>query len=457
MRDWRALIYLVPSLLTLAAVGLLAGGALVAVGVRGRRVGDHPHCRRCGFDLHGLPVGFGRCPECGATVETAGGLIGSATRTGRRERRRRAIGWGVVLGGPGVVWLGLLGATVVPGLNATAHSPAWLLERQAGLSSYFGGPAAAAELERRYSAGALSDAAVKRIAAGFLDDQADAALPWVAAKGDFIESARSAGLLTEAQWQRYGEGAFAPAVSIRPKARAGQGLPINLETGVLRLGSASMLRLDGRWCLTDGAGEVAAELDQRGSSITGSKGFSTTQFMPLPADCAGVAGRTLALRLDYLGGGTGSPVPAGSRVMGTVDLTPAERPTAVGRASAEMAAAVRPSLVVSASAGPSGNYLIVNLTRQASPRWPLPAAWEVWVRHKGQEHKAGTIAVPAGQCAAGWGVGYDVSKAGGPPLDGVDRVDVILRPSAAAAERTVDLTEFWDGGLEFVDVPLRHD
>ncbi len=84
------MIYLLPSLFTLAAVGLIAGGALVAVGLRGRRVGDHPHCRRCGFDLHGLPVGFGRCPECGATVETAGGLIGSATQIGRRERRRRA-------------------------------------------------------------------------------------------------------------------------------------------------------------------------------------------------------------------------------------------------------------------------------------------------------------------------------------------------------------------------------
>jgi hypothetical protein len=50
------------------ALVVLAGLALIALGVRGRRVGDHPYCRLCGFDLFGKPETSTVCSECGSNL-----------------------------------------------------------------------------------------------------------------------------------------------------------------------------------------------------------------------------------------------------------------------------------------------------------------------------------------------------------------------------------------------------
>src|SRR5690349_6074803 len=64
--DPRLLLLTVPP-----AATLLLGVVLLALGLRGRRVGDHPYCRRCGFDLFGLPPAHPACPECGADLLAA--------------------------------------------------------------------------------------------------------------------------------------------------------------------------------------------------------------------------------------------------------------------------------------------------------------------------------------------------------------------------------------------------
>ena len=59
------------------------GRIVVAVGIRGRLVGDHPHCGPCGFDLVGLgateAISRGEpaiCPECGHEPRAAAGASG---------------------------------------------------------------------------------------------------------------------------------------------------------------------------------------------------------------------------------------------------------------------------------------------------------------------------------------------------------------------------------------------
>ena len=51
---------------SLSLFGLSLAATVVAL--RGRRVGDHPYCRRCGFDLFGKPPGSTVCSECGADL-----------------------------------------------------------------------------------------------------------------------------------------------------------------------------------------------------------------------------------------------------------------------------------------------------------------------------------------------------------------------------------------------------
>ena len=66
-------------------LAVLLGGVLLAVGWRGRRVGRHPVCARCGFELSGIPVtpeaGRPPCPECGCALDDPKSIaIGSRRR-----------------------------------------------------------------------------------------------------------------------------------------------------------------------------------------------------------------------------------------------------------------------------------------------------------------------------------------------------------------------------------------
>lgn len=51
-----------------AVVGIVVGLILLWLGRRGRRVGEQPVCRKCGFDLRGKPAESMRCTECGADL-----------------------------------------------------------------------------------------------------------------------------------------------------------------------------------------------------------------------------------------------------------------------------------------------------------------------------------------------------------------------------------------------------
>src|ERR1043165_5496698 len=89
-----------------AIVAALTGVVLLWLGLRGRRTGDHPFCRRCGFDLFGKPDDADNCSECGAA------LIGPRSYLiGVRHRRPWAIGLGILIllplcGVAGIVALG---------------------------------------------------------------------------------------------------------------------------------------------------------------------------------------------------------------------------------------------------------------------------------------------------------------------------------------------------------------
>src|SRR5687768_8986624 len=114
-------------LIAFPALALAASLAAVVYALRGRRVDDHPICRKCGFDLVGKPSDSHVCSECGADLSRR-----RAVRVGRRETRR---GLAKLAAPLMLVSLGLLGVQgwgKARGVDWNRHKPAWWLAREAG-------------------------------------------------------------------------------------------------------------------------------------------------------------------------------------------------------------------------------------------------------------------------------------------------------------------------------------
>src|SRR5438034_10252686 len=108
-------------LISLVAIVLIAGIALAVSGWRGRRVGDHPYCRKCGFDLFGVAE-RSRCPECGADV-----TMPKATRIGTRVRRRGMLVGGIAITVIAAATLVIVGTHVARSVPWIRYEPVWML------------------------------------------------------------------------------------------------------------------------------------------------------------------------------------------------------------------------------------------------------------------------------------------------------------------------------------------
>ena len=130
------------------AVAALASALLLAFALRGRRVDDHPICRRCGFDLFGRPRDSTVCSECGADLGRP-----RAIRVGRRERRHGIARVALPVLLLSVGWLGVAGWREARRTDWNRHKPLWWLAREVDGRSPAARNAALAELARRVAAG----------------------------------------------------------------------------------------------------------------------------------------------------------------------------------------------------------------------------------------------------------------------------------------------------------------
>ena len=472
--------------------GLVLGLLALVVGWRGRRVDDHPVCRRCGFDLFGRPAESTACPECGANLARR-----RAVRIGRRQRRRGLLACGAVLLLVSFVPLGAIGVRRARGFEWQAHKPARWLLRELDSSDTAVRDAARAELMRRGAAGALDGTDVPaELWERALAAQADTSKPWDDWWGGVIENARMRDRLPQPLWERYVRQAYPLELKVAPSVRRGEPLPFGVAPGRRRAGKLlDVWKVDAAaWQLGPLAGDRPRAPRIEGTMaplapFVGNRSHAASPLLagrtrrPAPTAFPGANRRGIRLRelgvftphmLDALGDGEHElrlnlellvrdlrGVAAGRRwrterivvpVAATVTLNPTEFVALEQDATraAALHAAVR---VVRCAHGPprqAGAFLVAaEFELQIAVAGPAEAlACRVFVRRGPELWEVGTLA-----CEEGARRTITVMHGALPDVLG-DRCDVVLRPSVTVA-RSAGLMEAWGGELVFRDVPIE--
>ena len=452
-----------------AAFGLAFVSSLLLVwrGWRGRQVDTHPVCRKCGYDLVGLPVGpefetperFApqtACPECGADLRHR-----RALRTGNRVRHRGQLAAGAAMLVPCLGLAALLGWVRARDIDLQKHKPVWWLANDACSSDVAQRRNAFAEMNRRKRSKLLTPRQVQSLVERALAVQADAGRTWDAAWGDWVETVWTEGNLSPEQWSRYWRQAWAWKLTTRPRVRRGDPLPVWLAATSPRMGTRTTARfavvpVTVEWKL----GEQPCDpvLVQR---VTGTLGWSPARERigvhimpdddllarlpdgPLPVRCS-----IELVPIDRERAGAsrnavrGAPAPVSERVdvTGTFVLTPSSEPTVTLVTPAD-AAAMRQCVGVSAFAvGPDTG---VDLTVRNPP---LHLACRVILCAGDRKFDLGAVLVAPGQTST-----FSFSRMRSPDeaetLRRAHDTHVVLRPDPRLAATTVDVWSIWGADI----------
>lgn len=425
-----------------------AGLFLLVLGLRGLRIGDHPHCRWCGFNLHGLDALSAVCPECGADRTRKG-----AVRIGKRKRRPIVSTLGAFLLIASISLSGVLMWGRATQFDWNTIKPAWLLLQEARSANAPTREAALTELFSRKDAGNLHDQSRHDLFMTLLDIQADRAVPWQAEWGDAIYQAYTAGSLDEKAYKRFLEQAIVFDFEIRPQVRKGTALPMWLR---YETRAASALDL---WLTVERSLLLIGETDytKRGwggeswapFGDNGGSGHSIRVEEPLGQH--EVRGKwKVSVASEYLGEAIHSWTLELSSLVAVVDES-GDPITMLPDADLHADIAERTSV----------NGVRVRDADSEGRRWtdtmvnfrelPINVGFDVYWRIGEEEWLVGTATI--GAMRGSYSFGCHEGLEGLP--DEVNAVTVVLRASKEAARRTIDLTEIWDGELVFEDVPVE--
>jgi len=441
------LLFIAPFVLALGIMGLALAGA----GWRGQRIGDHPVCRKCGFDLFGLPGDQARCPECGGDLAARGAIV-----RGHRQRRMGLVYSGVAL-------LLLFAVIVVAAARESYNRVDWQRAKPVAWLAWEarGGSASAwKELERRVIAGRVSKERVVALTDHALAWQKDLTRRWEPAVGDFVEAARHT--ITEEQWRTYAIQVPQVSLLFRAKVRRGDPLPAVIVFTPSRGGRTGQLSMRFERILeTDDPLIDVSQLARGGGYSQSSLGGSGTSglYLPLNAkavEAAAAGKRTTKLKIpveirekwDAPGIAWTPELSADwelvERDVATVEIVPDDSPKLRGQIEGAVKVQeikVRDRYQRSAGTNLSIDFKIGSL--------PAPLSHEVILRGPTREWKVASVTT-AGATSYGTG-GFIRDK------DNFDarRVDVILRPSTRPAAGSVNITRAWNGEIVIPDVEVK--
>lgn len=458
-------IVLVPILALLAVVQVLGIG-LLAIGMRGRLVSAHPHCRRCRFNLIGLARDGPdpRCPECGAALNMPGSI-----RAGLR-RRRPFMAWiGVLLT---LVPIGLLGSVVVIRSQSNIHAlkpDFWLMfEAQRSLPGTIGGQLS--ELISRMQAGKLSGSDTAALIARALEVQADPnpGGGWNSGWGDILDLAAISGLLSDDQLRQSARNAPRWSQLGRERIVAGDEWVVSLQMDPSRVSNAPVrppLYLRAR-LIGLRAGDREFEIGTRGSSSMGidlGGGSAMTMRCALPGLEPGKHEVTGTWELEVAPDHDQPAIVAWTEERtSTVTIEP---PGSSGvdliddpglQAGVLRSLKLQSAISLQRSVGaPVGRVHVSYYLGCDGP--PMDLAFEVLLQERlGADAPPGTVPRrwPIGEVA--FRSNGSSSYSAGADLTGFDAaaVDLVLRPSIGAAKGTLQIYKIWNGEVVFRDVPL---
>lgn len=212
----------------LLVLPMLAGLALLVFAIQGRRINDHPHCRRCRFDVVGLALPA-TCPECGHTLVTPKDL-----RQGLRRRSLPLLATAMAL-----VLISLSGASalmfgVFRGVNWYSKMPDQMLVAMA--DGWLGSASAPelAELRERANARTLDSQTLAILAARATAAQQNASRSWIDSWGDLVVRAKEVGAISRPEFEAFLDRAMSVTPHTRRIVRSGGVLPLSFDIQMLR-------------------------------------------------------------------------------------------------------------------------------------------------------------------------------------------------------------------------------
>jgi hypothetical protein len=221
-------------LIFLLPLGLSA--SFIFRGLRGFRVGDHPICRRCAFDLFGQPVGTVICGECGSPLSQPNSVL-----IGHHQRRKGLILAGIFILIPVLLTAGILLCVLIDDINWMRYAALRLVIWRAESPDRTTRSPAVAELLRRCSS--LESKDLDRVVDVGLSYQGDLTKPWDPKWGDVLEQAKHDGKMSAERWQRYVDQAWQGTLALKlpSSIRDGGSVNVGLECKCFRVSYSSDL------------------------------------------------------------------------------------------------------------------------------------------------------------------------------------------------------------------------
>lgn len=464
----------------LAAVLTLLGALGVWLGLRGRRLNDHPICRKCKFDLVGVyapnnATGGGtgvspvrtnedspRCPECGRDLKRK-----RAVRHGARRRRPRlAMGSALILlAGAGGIGVSIWGSATKYDWNKS--KPEWLLmaELHDGAGNING--RALTELLRRALAGSLGESTHRQLALEGLARQSADRPPehavaswegrsedWAIHWGAIIVEAIQRDLLSEGATIRYLSNAMFRDLTVDPEVPADRPLRLQVRYQTDLAGYNPVTPIVHADFLTVSLDDdvLARHLGAHDIRLwEHSGGFGSRVEIPLEGVEPGLHRLAVVLRYQYFGQGATQPVvawteveyfhvlvqPAGTSAYELVAIQ--EDREAMRDVASEQFHSIR---VTDSDWSPQSK------NRHNNSRFPHPVCAEVVMRCSDGEFIIQHLILDA----PGGGVIRFMGPDDFPTRD--ERVTIILRPSLELARKHPLLQRFWGDDIVVENVPV---